>query len=197
MYATPLPPPPPPRSNEPYGAVHRRTTDATSTSTASASYYTDTHANNSYAQTQYMASTPSYYASTTTPAMTPTMTPTPPSSLSTKIPSSSQNHLVLLFLIMPLLAMIGQQQHQDSTMLLPVLLCSVLILYSLDLANLKNASLAATWFAVLVATGVNALDLFRNSHSSMLLWVVQVFTETLLFVSWVRVLSILIIHRVW
>ena len=77
--------------------------------------------------------------------------------------------------------------QETSTLLLPVLLCTCLVLYSLDLANLRNASFMANWIGVLVLSVTNAYDILRSSNSNGLLYpILQLAVESLLFACWVR-----------
>ena len=76
--------------------------------------------------------------------------------------------------------------ENDSTLFLPVLLSTCLVLYSLDLANLRNISLTAVGFALVVLSVTNAYDEFRNNSDTGLLYpALQVAVETIFLACWV------------
>lgn len=167
----------------------QRRTGATDTSYG---YHSD--ASSTYS-TPYMASSSMYHAATPA-APTPMTVPSSSSTsqqLASAIPVSSYeyNRAALVFLIPPLLAMLysgSPVEESQKSLLLPVFLCATLVLYSLDLANWRHASLSGTWLAFVGLTVVNALDLFRNDNAriSIAFWMCQVTTETLIFACWVR-----------
>jgi hypothetical protein len=77
--------------------------------------------------------------------------------------------------------------QETATLLLPVLLCCCLVLYSLDLANLRSASFTANWVAVVALSVTNAYDVFRSNSSNGILYpIVEALVESLFFACWVR-----------
>lgn len=193
--STPLPPPPPPVPraqptgyhepyHEPYGAVQMTQRRTAATEASSASYYHSEAA--STHSTPYTApvASPMYYATTS-----PSPVTMPSSSLSPPV-SYAYNRVALVFLLPPLLAILytgRPEEESETSLLLPVLLCTVLVLYSLDLANLRNASLSGTWMAFVILSAINAIDTFRkDDDTGILFWMFQVATATLLLACWVR-----------
>jgi hypothetical protein len=189
--STPLPPPPPPVPraqlagyHEPYGAVQmtQRRTAATESSTAS---YYHTEAASTYS-TPYMAqaAAPMYYASAAP-------SPVPVPSLASPTPVAyACNRISLVFLLPPLLAILytgRPEEESETSLLLPVLLCTILVLYSFDLANLRNVSLSGAWLALVILAAINAIDTFRKGDDNgILFWGFQVVAATILFACWVR-----------
>lgn len=76
--------------------------------------------------------------------------------------------------------------QENTTLLLPVLLCTALVLYSLDLANLRNASFMANWLAFVVLTVTNAYDIIRNNNGGLFYCALEIAVESLLLACWVR-----------
>jgi hypothetical protein len=192
--STPLPPPPPPVPraqpagyhepyHEPYGAVQMTQRRTAATEASSASYY------HSEAATTY--STP-YTAQVASPMYYAAASPSPvtlPSSTPSRV-SYAYNRVALVFLLPPLLAILytgRPEEESETSLLLPVLLCTVLVLYSLDLANLRNASLSGTWMAFVILSATNAIDTFRkDDDTGFHFWMFQVVAATLLLACLVR-----------
>ena len=168
------------------------TAQSPAATTTTSSYYHQND-NNSYAtSTPYMATaSPAPLYSSYTPASPAQPSYATSSTLSTpaniiEASSTSSNNVSLAFLIPPLLAMLYTFQ-ETATLLLPVLLCCCLILYSLDLANLRNASFTANWVAVVALAVTNAYDVFRNNASNGILGpTLEALVESLFFACWVR-----------
>ena len=193
--STPLPPPPPPVPraqpagyhqpyHEPYGVVQMTQRRTASTEASSASFYQSEAASTySTPHTAPVASSMYYAATSPSPAtMPPSSSPSPVSYVYSRV--------ALAFLLPPLLAILytsRPEEESQTLLLLPVLLSSVLVLYSLDLANLRNASLSGTWMAFVILSCTNAIDTFRkHDDTDILFWMFQVVASTLLLACFVR-----------
>jgi hypothetical protein len=101
------------------------------------------------------------------------------------------NTVTLLFLLVPLALLLWNHVSEAP---LQALLCSILILYSMDLANLRDACIICLWLCFALVSGTNSWTLLMatEDHEAkggpMLVVIFRIMVETMFFLCLVSTL---------